>query len=80
MNSKMSTEAKDFFRRAVKDGKVYTTPIHSIGVTYSKAINQVTIENPYGDLNKKKRKYTGLLYATAALLISLISVVSTMIV
>ena len=51
----MTRDEKDFLRQAIKEGKVFTTPIHSLGPIGTTAVKQVTIEQPYGKPLKRKR-------------------------
>ena len=48
MISKMSEEAKEYLRKALENGAVYTTPIRPLGVIYTKAIKETTVQEPYG--------------------------------
>lgn len=54
MISNMSNEAKEFLKGELKKGKIYTCPIFPIGPVYSKAIKEVSIEEPYGKPCVKK--------------------------
>lgn len=51
----MTKDEKDFLRRAIKEGKVFTTPIRSLGLIGTTAVKQVTVEQPYGKPLKSKR-------------------------
>lgn len=41
----MTKDEKDFLRKAIKDGKLYTTAIHTIGPLGYQAIKEVVIPN-----------------------------------
>lgn len=49
----MNKEAQAFLKQAIKDGKVFTTPIHSLGPIGTTAIKQVTPDKPFGKPIKK---------------------------
>ena len=49
----MTKDEKDFLRQAIKDGKVLTTPIYSLGPIGTTAIKQVTPDKPFGKSIKR---------------------------
>lgn len=73
MITKMGNEAKKFFVGEIKKGKIYGCPLGNVDIPITKAIHQVTPENPFGKPeNKLSKKDIGkfLLSATLLLLFS----------
>lgn len=48
-----SEETKEFLKKAIKEGGIYTSPLHPIGKLSPPAIKMVTMDNPYGKTTKK---------------------------
>lgn len=71
MITKMGKEAKEFFIEEIKKGKVYICPLGDANIIITKAIHQVTPENPWGKPKNKltKRAIGKALLATTLLLL-----------
>lgn len=69
MITKMSTEAKEFFIKEIKKGKTYICPLGSVDIPVTKAIHQVTPENPFGKPEAKLHEKATKALISAALML-----------
>lgn len=53
MLSNYNEETKKFLKKAIENGKFFTSPLHPIGELSPPAIKMVTIDSPYGKTTKK---------------------------